>query len=163
MNPILRGRHAKPDFYFSSVFLANLATAKGRVEPISPIEKAKVDRPKVVELGKSLFFDPRLSRSGAISCNSCHNLSTGGADNLPSSIGHGWQLGPINSPTVLNASLNFVQFWDGRAANLKAQAAGPIANPGEMGSSHDLAVATISSISGYQSMFASAFGASLSQ
>ncbi|MCG4788348.1 cytochrome-c peroxidase, partial [Roseburia faecis] len=76
-----------------------------------------------------LFFEPRLSKSGAISCNSCHNLATGGVDNQVSSLGHKWKEGPINSPTVLNSSLNFVQFWDGRAKDLKAQAAGPIENP----------------------------------
>ena len=75
-----------------------------------------------VELGKMLFFEPRLSKSNAISCNSCHNLATGGVDNQVSSLGHKWKEGPINSPTVLNSSLNFVQFWDGRAKDLKEQA-----------------------------------------
>jgi hypothetical protein len=89
------------------------------------------------ELGKKLYFDPRLSKSGFISCNSCHNLSMGGTDNLPTSIGDHWQQGPINSPTVLNSSLSVAQFWDGRAADLKEQAGGPIANPGEMGFTHD--------------------------
>ena len=73
----------------------------------------------MVELGKKLWFDPRLSKSGFISCNSCHNLSMGGSDNLKTSIGHNWAEGPINSPTVLNSSMNVAQFWDGRAANLK--------------------------------------------
>jgi cytochrome c peroxidase len=92
----------------------------------------------MVDLGQKLFFDPRLSKSGFISCNSCHNLSMGGSDNLKTSIGHNWQKGPINSPTVLNSSLNLAQFWDGRAKDLKEQAGGPIANPGEMASSHEL-------------------------
>jgi cytochrome c peroxidase len=73
-----------------------------------------VTKPKI-ELGKALFFDPRLSASGVFSCNSCHNLATGGDDNLETSIGHGWQKGPRNAPTVLNAVLNEAQFWDGRA------------------------------------------------
>jgi cytochrome c peroxidase len=98
----------------------------------------------MVELGKKLFFDPRLSKSGFISCNSCHNLSMGGTDNLRTSIGDKWQQGPINSPTVLNSSLNVAQFWDGRAADLKAQAGGPIANPGEMAFSHTLAIDVLS-------------------
>ena len=88
-------------------------------EPISPIPAAKVTNPAMVELGKKLWFDPRLSKSGFISCNSCHNLSMGGSDNLKTSIGHNWAEGPINSPTVLNSSMNVAQFWDGRAANLK--------------------------------------------
>src|SRR5687767_1930794 len=70
------------------------------LEPIQPIEMpADLDIPKV-ELGKKLFFDPRLSLSGWISCNSCHNLSMGGSDNLVSSIGHNWTQGTINAPTV---------------------------------------------------------------
>jgi len=81
------------------------ANAAGQ-EPIIPIQPARVSNPAMVELGKQLFFDPRLSRSGFISCNSCHNLSMGGTDNLKSSIGHNWQQGPINSPTVLNAKFN---------------------------------------------------------
>ncbi|SEH09362.1 cytochrome-c peroxidase [Candidatus Venteria ishoeyi] len=129
-----------------------------RNEPITPIPvQDKVDAPKV-ELGKKLFFDPRLSKSGFLSCNSCHNLSTGGADNLPSSIGHKWQLGPINSPTVLNARFNLAQFWDGRAKDLKEQAGGPIANPGEMASTHEIAVDVLSSIPAYIAEFKAVYG-----
>jgi cytochrome c peroxidase len=127
-------------------------------EPIQPI-KAPVglDAAKV-ELGKKLFFDPRLSKSGFISCNSCHNLSMGGTDNLRSSIGHNWNKGPISAPTVLNSSFNIAQFWDGRAEDLKAQAGGPIANPGEMASTHDLAINVIRTIPQYQAEFTKAFG-----
>ena len=82
----------------------------------------------------------------------------GGSDNLPTSIGHDWQEGPINSPTVLNATLNFVQFWDGRAADLKEQAGGPIANPKEMASTHELAVDVISSIPQYVDEFEAVYG-----
>ena len=127
-------------------------------EPITPIRPAVITNPALVELGKKLFFDPRLSKSGFISCNSCHNLSMGGSDNLPTSIGHNWQKGPINSPTVLNASMNVAQFWDGRAKDLQEQAAGPIANPGEMAFTHELAVGVVGSIDGYVSEFAQVFG-----
>ena len=127
-------------------------------EPIQPILPAQITDPAKVELGKQLFFDPRLSRSGFISCNSCHNLSMGGSDNLQTSIGHNWQQGPINSPTVLNSSLNVAQFWDGRAADLKEQAAGPIANPGEMAFTHTLAVDTLRSIPHYSDAFARVYG-----
>ena len=116
------------------------------IEPIQPIEAAKPKNPDMVELGKMLFFDPRLSKSGFISCNSCHNLSMGGTDNLQTSIGHNWQQGPINSPTVLNSSMNLAQFWDGRAKDLKEQAAGPIANPKEMAFTHELTVDVLRSI-----------------
>lgn len=122
-------------------------------EPIQPIQPAKIEDPAKVELGKQLFFDPRLSKSGFISCNSCHNLSMGGSDNLPTSVGHDWQQGPINSPTVLNSSYNIKQFWDGRAADLKEQAAGPIANPKEMAFSHPMAVDVVKSIPEYRESF----------
>jgi len=122
-------------------------------EPIKAIPITfDYDRAKV-ELGKKLFFEPRLSKSGWITCNSCHNLSTGGADNLPTSIGHKWFLGPINSPTVLNSKFNLAQFWDGRAKDLKEQAGGPIANPFEMGSKHELAVSVLESIPQYVKWF----------
>jgi cytochrome c peroxidase len=112
----------------------------------------------MVELGKNLYFDPRLSKSGFISCNSCHNLSMGGTDNLKTSIGHNWQQGPINSPTVLNSSMNLAQFWDGRAKDLKEQAGGPIANPGEMAFTHELAVDVLNSIPAYKAELKKVFG-----
>jgi cytochrome c peroxidase len=127
-------------------------------EPIQPIEMPVTINQGKVELGKKLFFDARLSKSGWISCNSCHNLSRGGTDNLVSSIGHGWARGPINAPTVLNSSYNLAQFWDGRAADLKAQAGGPIANPGEMASTHELAVSVLQTIPGYVQEFAGVYG-----
>ncbi len=139
--------------------VAGLAQAAASGEPIQPISSARVTNLKLVELGKKLYFDPRLSKSGAISCNTCHNLSMGGTDNIPTSIGHKWKEGPINSPTVLNASLNVAQFWDGRAKDLQAQAGGPIANPGEMGSSHALAVEVLQSIPAYVAEFKGALGA----
>jgi cytochrome c peroxidase len=126
-------------------------------EPVSPVPAAKAVNPAAVELGKKLFFDPRLSKSGFISCNSCHNLSMGGSDNIKTSIGDRWQQGPINSPTVLNSRLNLAQFWDGRAADLKEQAGGPIANPGEMAFTHELTVETLKSIPGYVDEFKQVF------
>lgn len=126
-------------------------------EPIQPIKAAKVSNPGLVELGKKLYFDPRLSKSGFISCNSCHNLSMGGSDNLKTSIGHNWAQGPINAPTVLNSSLNLAQFWDGRAKDLKAQAGGPIANPGEMAFTHELAIDMLASIPAYTAEFKKVF------
>ncbi len=132
--------------------------AAAKDEPIQALQAAKVTNPAKVELGKKLFFDPRLSKSGFISCNSCHNLSMGGSDNLKTSIGHNWQQGPINAPTVLNSSLAVAQFWDGRAPDLKAQAGGPIANPGEMAFTHELAVDVLQSIPGYVAEFKSVYG-----
>lgn len=139
----------------AALFCAAPAIAK---EPVQPIAAAKVKHSGQVELGKKLWFDPRLSKSGFISCNSCHNLSMGGSDNLKTSIGDRWQQGPINSPTVLNSSLNMAQFWDGRAKDLKEQAGGPIANPGEMAFTHELAIDLLRSIPQYVSEFKTVFG-----
>lgn len=139
----------------TAVLAAGAAWAE---EPIKPITLPKDVNQAKAELGKKLFFDPRLSKSGFISCNSCHNLSMGGSDNLKTSIGHNWQQGPINAPTVLNSSLNFVQFWDGRAENLKAQAGGPIANPGEMAFTHEMAEGVLKSIPGYVAEFKQVYG-----
>jgi len=127
-------------------------------EPISPIEVPEGLDSSKIELGKKLFFDPRLSRSGWISCNSCHNLMLSGTDNLVSSIGHQWAQGPINAPTVFNAVYSISQFWDGRAVNLTEQAGGPIANPGEMASNHQLAVEVLQTIPGYVREFSQVFG-----
>jgi cytochrome c peroxidase len=137
--------------------ISGAAIAGKQTEPIQPIVAAKVKDTALVELGKKLYFDTRLSKSGFISCNSCHNLSMGGTDNVRSSIGHQWARGPINAPTVLNASFNVAQFWDGRAADLKAQAGGPIANPGEMGFSHEMAVDVLRSIPQYVDEFTRVF------
>ena len=139
--------------------LSSSAKAETRAnEPIKPIPPLEEFDQSKVMLGKKLFFEPRLSKSGFISCNSCHNLSTGGADNLPSSIGHKWQLGPINSPTVLNARYNLAQFWDGRAKNLQDQAGGPIANPGEMASTHEVAIYVLKTIPEYIRYFNVVYG-----
>lgn len=131
------------------------AVADEPIQPIRPVQQINLAQ---VELGKKLYFDPRLSKSGFISCNSCHNLSMGGTDNLKTSIGHNWQKGPINAPTVLNSSMNVAQFWDGRAADLQAQAGGPIANPGEMAFTHELAIHVLESIPEYVVEFKQVFG-----
>ncbi len=114
--------------------------------------------PAKVELGKTLYFDPRLSSTGTVSCFSCHNVMEGGDDHRPTSIGVHDQIGGRNSPTVWNAAFLSVQFWDGRAPTLEAQAKGPIGNPIEMGMATGLAVDRIGRIPGYQEMFDEAFG-----
>ncbi|GKY86618.1 cytochrome-c peroxidase [Sinisalibacter aestuarii] len=131
-------------------------------KPLPSTVPAVADNPiteEKIELGKMLFFDPRLSASGVFSCYSCHNLTTGGDDNLETSIGHGWQAGPRNSPTVLNAVFNVAQFWDGRADDLKAQAKGPIQAGVEMANTPANVEATLNSMPAYVSMFEAAFGA----
>jgi len=112
-----------------------------------------------VELGKILFFDPRLSSSGTISCNSCHNVMAGGDDNRPNSIGVKNQHGGRGAPTVWNAAFHSVQFWDGRAASLEEQAKGPVTNPIEMGMKDwDAVIKLLKEIPGYAPLFKAAFG-----
>jgi cytochrome c peroxidase len=123
---------------------------------IPAVRDNKITEEKI-ELGKALFFDPRLSASGVFSCNSCHNLATGGDDNLEVSIGHGWQKGPRNSPTALNAVFNEAQFWDGRADDLKAQAKGPIQAGVEMANTPVAVETTLKSMPQYVTWFESAF------
>ncbi|ANT54485.1 cytochrome-c peroxidase [Mesorhizobium amorphae] len=117
----------------------------------NPITKEKI------ALGKAMFFDPRVSASGVFSCNSCHNLATGGDDNRETSIGHGWQKGPRNAPTVLNSVFNIAQFWDGRAEDLKAQAKGPVQASGEMANTPGQLIATLKSMPQYVEWFNAAF------
>ncbi|MEE9132961.1 MAG: cytochrome-c peroxidase [Gemmatimonadota bacterium] len=115
--------------------------------------------PESIELGRMLYFDPRLSASWLISCNTCHNMGLGGVDLLETSIGHGWQKGPRNAPTVLNAVFNIAQFWDGRAKDLKEQAMGPVQAAVEMNSTPERAVATLQSIPEYVERFETVFPA----
>lgn len=113
--------------------------------------------PAKVALGKMLYFDPRLPAGHNISCNTCHRLSLAGVDMLETSIGHHWQQGPRNAPTVLNAVFNTAQFWDSRAADLKEQAGGPMANPVEMAGTPKHLVEMLKGIPGYQEPFSKAF------
>jgi cytochrome c peroxidase len=122
-----------------------------------PTLKDNTVTPEKVELGRMLFFEPRLSKSGVISCNTCHNLGTGGADNVPTSVGHGWQRGPRNSPTVFNAVFHIAQFWDGRAKDLKAQAKGPVQAAVEMSNTPARVEKTLKSIPRYVQLFGKAF------
>jgi cytochrome c peroxidase len=113
---------------------AVLLTAAKAEEPIKPIPlELRLDAAKVA-LGDQLFHDTRLSKNNSLSCASCHALDRGGVDGLETSRGINGAKGPINAPTVFNSGFNFRQFWDGRAASLEEQAAGPVHNPKEMGS-----------------------------
>lgn len=115
--------------------------------------------PEKVALGKMLYHEVRISANGVLSCNSCHNVMSGGEDNRGGSIGVKDQRGGRSAPTVWNAAFNSVQFWDGRAASLEAQAKGPVTNPIEMGmKSWDEVVARLKAIPGYPEAFAAAFG-----
>ena len=155
----------------ATVALTGLSAAGSQADPLRdsaleifkplpstiPAVKDNPVTPEKIDLGKALFFDPRISASGVFSCYSCHNLTTGGDDNMETSVGHGWQKGPRNSPTVLNAVLNEAQFWDGRAEDLKAQAKGPVQAGVEMANTPAQVEATLNSMPAYGAMFAAAF------
>ena len=115
---------------------------------------------KKVELGKKLYFDPRLSKSGFISCNSCHNLSEGGDDGLSAAIGHMWTANPhhLNSPTVYNSVFFASQFWDGRDPHLEAQAQGPMQAAPEMSATPEHVAAVVTSMPQYVTDFKAAYG-----
>ncbi len=137
-----------------------MKSAQGLFKPIPdapPSLPGNPATPAKVELGKMLFFDPRLSASHAISCNSCHNVGLGGVDAEETSIGHRWQRGGRNAPTVLNAVYNTVQFWDGRAKDLEQQAGGPMVNPIEMASPSEHVGEQLAAIPGYVAAFKAAF------
>ena len=120
--------------------------------------KANESTPEKVALGRMLYFEPRLSKSQTISCNSCHQLGKYGVDGEPTSEGHKGARGDRNSPTVYNAAGHFVQFWDGRAADVEEQAKGPMMNPVEMAMPDDKAViAVLKSIPEYVQAFQKAF------
>lgn len=122
------------------------------LNPENEITSAKV------QLGKTLYFDNRLSKNNTQSCNSCHNLSSFGVDNKPTSAGDLGKNGNRNSPTVLNAALHASQFWDGRAKNVEEQAGMPVLNPVEMNMpSEKFVEQRFSSIKGYQALFADAY------
>ncbi|MFP1643484.1 cytochrome-c peroxidase [Pontitalea aquivivens] len=110
-----------------------------------------------VDLGAMLFFDPRMSKSGLFSCQTCHNVGMGGVDGLEVSIGHGWQKGPRNAPTMLNAVFNIAQFWDGRAPDLAEQAKGPVQAGVEMNNTPENVVATLKSMPAYVEAFQTSF------
>ncbi len=134
--------------------------------PNDPVKLAKiidpkgVITPKRVELGKQLYFEPRLSKSSLISCNWCHNLGLGGVDGVAKAIGHQWSGNPrhLNSPTVYNAVFAKRQFWDGRSPSLEDQAMGPIQAGVEMAAPKDLVEKRINSIPEYVASFKSAYG-----
>ncbi|HEX9801808.1 MAG TPA: cytochrome-c peroxidase [Gammaproteobacteria bacterium] len=139
-----------------------LALASSTWQALPEKAPAPKDNPTTearVELGKILYFDPRLSSTGTVSCFSCHNVMEGGDDHRPTSMGVHGRTGGRNAPTVWNAAFQSSQFWDGRAATLEEQAKGPITNPVEMGMSGlDVAVERLRQIPGYRDHFIAAFG-----
>ena len=111
-----------------------------------------------VELGRYLYFDKRLSADGTVACATCHDPSHGFTDAAPVSTGIKGQRGGRSAPTVINRAYSLAQFWDGRAGTLEEQAKGPIANPIEMGNTHDAVCTTLGRLQGYRGLFQKAFG-----
>ncbi|AXX91938.1 cytochrome C biogenesis protein CcsA [Malaciobacter molluscorum LMG 25693] len=154
-------------FMFGSSSLVTKAEKNG----LKPIPESKLELLKIiddkndpitkekVELGKKLYFDPRLSKSGIISCNTCHNLGLGGSDGVSAAIGHKWTMNPhhLNSPTVYNSVFFDVQFWDGRSKHLADQAQGPVQAGPEMASPKSLVEKRINSIPDYVNEFKKAY------
>lgn len=125
---------------------------------VAPAPLDNPQSPAKVELGKMLYFDPRLSIDGTISCNTCHNVMADGADGRAVGVGVHGQRGGRGSPTVWNSAFHSVQFWDGRAPSLEAQAVGPLTNPIEMGMpSHEVVLERVKLIPGYVEAFKKAF------
>lgn len=117
----------------SKYYYGNLSAASFANEPVQPVPDSIPTNPAKVRLGEQLFHDTRLSADNTVSCATCHDLATAGVDNEDVSEGINGLKGTVNAPTVFNAAFNIVQFWDGRAATLAEQAAGPPVNPVEMG------------------------------
>lgn len=126
-------------------------------EPLKPLPAAPRQDPLRVELGRQLFNEPRLSVNGSLSCASCHQLAKGGADNKTFSIGFAGIPVAMNTPSVFNASLNFRQFWNGRADTLEAQIHEVVQSPSEMGSNWEHVVQTLSADPAYQASFTNAY------
>ena len=155
----------------ASLLASNLVetAAQAGLKPIPSSHKELmklIDNPKnkitnaKIELGKKLYFDPRLSKSGLISCNTCHNLAEGGDDGVSASIGHKWTANPhhLNAPTVYNAVFFGSQFWDGRDPDLEKQAQGPIQAAPEMSATKEHVLTTVTSMPQYVNEFQKAYG-----
>jgi cytochrome c peroxidase len=125
--------------------------------PQTPQPQDNVSTPARVELGRALFFEPRLSGNGAISCASCHNPSLGWSDGLKTAVGWGGKVLPRATPTVVNTAFNTQFMWDGRKKSLEDQALGPMKTPEEMNTDFDVALGRLRGIPGYVEMFEKAY------
>jgi cytochrome c peroxidase len=126
-------------------------------EPLEALPDVPRLDPKVVALGRRLFHEKRLSSDGKVSCSACHDLAKGGMDNKAQSVGIEGKLGLVNAPSVYNAALNFVQFWDGRAPTLEDQVGAPVTNPIEMAMSWGRVLELLKADPSYAQAFAAAF------
>lgn len=151
--PVVEKPVEKPAVSVDKARLGAFAALPARME-----DAAAPASPEKIELGRMLYYDTRLSKNQDISCNSCHQLDKFGVDGNPTSPGHKGQLGGRNSPTSVNAAGHLAQFWDGRAADVEAQAKGPVLNPVEMAMPDEASVVKVlKSIPGYKASFEKAF------
>lgn len=132
-------------------------------EPIKPLPHWQTEAPQQAALGRRLFNDKRLSANGAVACSSCHRLDHGGADDRDKSVGLHGERTLVNTPTVLNAGLNFRQFWNGRADSLEAQIDEVIRNPREMGSNWPEVLSRIAQDEQYRAAFGAAYPDGITQ
>src|SRR6478609_12190390 len=123
-----------------------------------PVPRDTLLTPEKVELGKQLYFDPRLSCDDTVSCASCHDPKKGWSNGTPFATGVRSQIGGRSAPTIINAAYSELQFWDGRAHQLEGQALGPIQNPIEMDHKLDDCVNKLNKIPGYRQQFRKVFG-----
>ena len=133
------------------------ASAEPLDEPLKPLPPAPRQDPRRIELGRQLFNETRLSVNNSLSCASCHQLEKGGADNKPFSFGFDGKPLEVNTPSVLNSSLNFRQFWNGRADTLEAQVHAVVQSPSEMAGNWEHVVQTLSADPTYHSAFVTAY------
>src|SRR3990167_4125130 len=149
-------RHA---FILTGCVLASAAWAFDPLPTTVPAPANNPTTPAKVALGKALYFDPRLSKTGTVSCQSCHHVTSNGTDNRMVSMGVYGLTGQRSAPTVWNSGFLSAQFWDGRAPSLEEQAKGPLVNPVEMGfPSHDALIEKLRAIPEYSNTFKESFG-----
>ncbi|MFN2376462.1 MAG: cytochrome-c peroxidase [Candidatus Binatia bacterium] len=160
----MQTKPSAPSFLLASLLTASAAVAAPNapwppLPDVAPSPAGNPSTPAKVELGKKLFFDPRVSTDGTVSCNSCHNVMEAGDDDRPTSAGVHGQRGGRSSGTVYNSAFLSVQFWDGREPSLEEQAKGPVTNPIEMGMmDHGAVVSRLAAIPGYVAEFEAVFG-----
>lgn len=149
-----------PSFSFAgeinSTELKNMRADYVRPAFIPAPEDNKTTSAKV-DLGHKLYFDPRISKNGAMSCATCHNPALGWEDGMPKGLGHSGNRLGRHSPTILNLAWASSLFWDGRAANLEEQAKGPMLADAEMGMTEQLVLERVQGIKGYRKLFNQAF------
>lgn len=157
----MKSIRALATFLTAGLLVAAAASAMDALPGAPPVPADNPMTPAKIELGRKLYFDPRISASGTVSCNTCHNVMEAGEDDRATSVGVSGRQGTRSAPTVWNAAYLTVQFWDGRAATLEEQAKGPMVNPVEMGMlDHASVVKRIVAIPGYQEEFQAVFGGS---